>query len=255
MGRLERKVALVTGGAMGIGRACCELFAREGAYVVVSDVREKEGREVAEAIAGAGGTALFTKLDVARVEDWQKATTFALRHYGGLNVLVNNAGVDTPADVEHETLDGWRRLMSINLDGVFLGVKFGVAAMKGKGGSIINLSSIAGLVGEPELAAYNASKGGVKLLTKSAALCCARAGYGIRVNSICPGYIWTPMVQKFVNGSPDPEAAKKRLVGLHPIGRLGEADDVAYGALYLASDESKFVTGTELVIDGGYTAR
>jgi 3(or 17)beta-hydroxysteroid dehydrogenase len=255
MARLEGKTALVTGGAMGIGKACCELFAREGANVVVSDVQEKEGREVAEGIAADGGAALFTKLDVAQEEDWKKAIAFAREHYAGLDVVVNNAGVADASDVEHETLDAWRRLQSINMEGVFLGVKYGIAAMKEKGGSIINLSSIEGIIGDPTLAAYNASKGGVKLLTKSAALYCARAGYGIRVNSICPGYIWTPMVQKFVEGSPDPDATKKRLVGLHPLGHLGEPNDVAFGLLYLASAESKFVTGTELVIDGGYTAR
>jgi 3(or 17)beta-hydroxysteroid dehydrogenase len=255
MTRLQGKTALVTGGAMGIGKACCELFAREGAGVVVTDVQETEGRKVAEKIAADGGAAVFAKLDVSREEDWRQALDFARRHYGGLDVLVNNAGVDAAADVEHETLDGWRRLQSINLDGVFLGVKHGVAAMKARGGSIINLSSIEGLIGDPDLAAYNASKGGVRLLTKSAALYCAHAGYGIRVNAVCPGYIWTPMVENFVNGTDDPEATKKRLVSLHPLGRLGEPDDVAYGVLYLASDESTFVTGTELVIDGGYTAR
>jgi 3(or 17)beta-hydroxysteroid dehydrogenase len=255
MARLEGKTALVTGGAMGIGKACCELFAREGANVVVSDVREKEGRAVAGAIAADGGAAVFTKLDVSQEEEWKKAMDFAREQYGGLNVVVNNAGIAEATDVEHETLDAWRHLQSINLDGVFLGIKHAVAAMKGHGGSIINLASIEGIIGDPTLAAYDASKGGVKLLTKSAALYCARAGYGIRVNSICPGYIWTPMVQKFVNSTPDPEATKKHIVGLHPLGHLGEPNDIAYGALFLASDESKFMTGSELVIDGGYTAR
>ncbi|MGE0830059.1 MAG: SDR family oxidoreductase, partial [Hyphomonadaceae bacterium] len=160
------------------------------------------------------------------------------------------------ADVEATSLAQWRWLHSINLDGVFLGTQQVIAAMKQTGGgSIINLSSIEGLIGDPNLAAYNASKGGVRIFTKSAALHCAKAGYNIRVNSVHPAYIWTPMVENYLNEQPDPAAARAMLVDLHPIGRLGEPDDIAYGVLYLASEESKFVTGAELVIDGGYTAQ
>jgi 3(or 17)beta-hydroxysteroid dehydrogenase len=187
-----------------------------------------------------------------------------LRTYDELDVLVNNAGVGKTTNVEEATLEDWRFLMSINLDGVFLGTKYGIEAMKqsGKGGngkgnsgSIINMSSILGIVGEATAASYNASKGGVRIFTKSAALHCARSGYNIRVNSVHPGYILTPMVQTAMEGSGDADAMQKGLEGLHPMGHLGEPDDIAYGVLYLASDESKFVTGTELVIDGGYTAQ
>lgn len=168
--------------------------------------------------------------------------------------MVNNAGIALGKTVEDTTLAEWRKVQEINLDGVFLGTKYGIEALrKSGGGSIVNLSSIEGLVGDPGLAAYNASKGGVRIFTKSAALHCAQAGYGIRINSVHPGYIWTPMVA----GLADSEQTEKyqRLVSLHPIGHLGEADDIAYGILYLASDESKFMTGSELVIDGGYTAQ
>jgi NAD(P)-dependent dehydrogenase (short-subunit alcohol dehydrogenase family) len=175
--------------------------------------------------------------------------------FGRLDIAVNNAGVALAGDVEHASLEQWRWLMSINLDGVFLGAKHAIAAMKRTGGSIINISSIEGIIGDANLAAYNASKGGVRIFTKSAALYCAKAGYKIRVNSIHPGYIWTPMVEQLLQTQPDPEAAKAYIAGLHPAGRLGEPDDIAYGVLYLASDESKFVTGAELVIDGGYTAQ
>jgi NAD(P)-dependent dehydrogenase (short-subunit alcohol dehydrogenase family) len=255
MARLEGKTALVTGGAMGIGKACCELFAREGANVVVTDVEEKEGRQVAEGIRAHGGEARFVKLDVTQEKDWEGAFAFAREHYGGLDVLVNNAGIAITGDVEHATLEDWRRTQRVNLEGVFLGTKYGVLAMKERGGSIVNLASIEGLIGDPTIAAYNASKAGVVLLTKSAALYCAREGYGIRVNSVCPGYIWTPMVENYIKSTADPQATMEYVKALHPVGRLGEPDDVAYGVLYLACDESKFVTGTELVIDGGYTAR
>ncbi|MBI3437507.1 MAG: glucose 1-dehydrogenase [Proteobacteria bacterium] len=255
MNRVKGKVALVTGGGMGLGRAAALLLAREGARVVVTDKREKEGAETTDAIVSAGGEAMFLAHDVAEEEGWRNVIGAAQRRFGALSILVNNAGVAQPGNVENTTLEQWRWLMSINLDGVFLGVKYAVGAMKEKGGSIINLSSIEGLIGDPDLAAYDASKGGVRLLTKSAALHCARAGYKIRVNSIHPGYIWTPMVESYVAAQADPVKAKAEIAALHPLGHIGEPDDIAYGVLYLASDESKFVTGSELVIDGGYTAQ
>lgn len=255
MKRVSGKVALVTGGALGLGRATAMLLAREGAQVVVSDLKEAEGRAVADEIVDAGGEAIFIRHDVSLESDWDNAVALAQSRFGRLSVLVNNAGVGIPGDAEHTTLEQWRQLMSVNLDAVFIGTKRAIAAMKGGGGSIINVSSIEGLIGDPNLAAYNASKGGVRIFSKSAALYCAKAGYGIRVNSIHPGYIWTPMVQHYLEMQPDPAAAKEFLVSLHPIGRLGEPDDIAYGVLYLASDESKFMTGAELVIDGGYTAQ
>lgn len=255
MKRVAGKVALVTGAGLGLGRATAKLLAREGAKVVVSDVREDDGHRVTDEIIDAGGEAIFVRHDVASEADWQTVVAMALSRFGRLDILVNNAGVALSGSVEETSLEQWRWLMSINLDGVFIGTKHAIGAMKATGGSIINLSSIEGLIGDANLAAYNASKGGVRIFTKSAALHCAKAGYKIRVNSIHPGYIWTPMVQHHLASQPDPVAAKAFVEALHPVGHLGEPDDIAYGALYLASDESKFVTGAELVIDGGYTAQ
>ena len=256
MNRVANKVALITGGAMGIGRACAELLAREGAAVVVTDRDAANGRAVVDAIRAATGRALFVEHDVSREAEWVRAVEEARTAFGRLDILVNNAGVGRSGDVEHTTLEQWRDLMAINLDGVFLGIKHAIAPMRAAGGgSIINLSSIEGLVGDPTLAAYNASKGGVRLLTKSAALYCAKSGTRIRVNSVHPGYIATPMVQHALDASEHPDEMRRALERLHPVGHLGEPMDIAYGVLYLASDESKFVTGSELVIDGGYTAQ
>jgi NAD(P)-dependent dehydrogenase (short-subunit alcohol dehydrogenase family) len=256
VGRVEGKVAVVTGGALGIGKACAQVLAQEGAKVVITDIKEAEGRALAEEIQAAGGQALFVRQDVAQEAEWQAVIAATLQAFGRLDILVNNAGIGTSVNIEEETLAGWRRLMSINLDAVFLGTQYAIKTMKGTGGgSIVNISSIEGLVGDPSIAAYNASKGGVRLLTKSAALYCARGGLNIRVNSVHPGYIRTPMIDNALAASPDGQAIYDYLVSLHPVGHLGEPDDIAYGVLYLASDESKFVTGSELVIDGGYTAQ
>ncbi len=256
MKRVENKVALVTGAGLGLGRACAMMLAREGAKVMVTDLKESEGRAVADEIVEAGGEAMFMRQDVSSEADWDATIAATVRRFGRLDILVNNAGVALGGDVEKTTLAQWRALMAVNLEGVFLGTQRAVAAMKGSGGgSIINLSSIEGLIGDPNLAAYNASKGGVRIFTKSAALHCAQSGYKIRVNSVHPGYIWTPMVENYLASQSDPAAAKAFLTGLHPVGHLGEPDDIAYGILYLASNESKFVTGAELVIDGGYTAQ
>jgi 3(or 17)beta-hydroxysteroid dehydrogenase len=256
MNRMRGKSAIVTGGALGIGRACALKLAEEGATVMVTDLDAAKGSLVVDEIRDQGGDAIFVEQDVAEEAGWEHVIRVVIDRYEKLDVLVNNAGVALANDVEHTTLEEWRRLMSINLDGVFLGTKHAVQAMKAnRGGSIVNLSSIEGLIGDPNLAAYNASKGGVRLLTKSAALYCAKAGYNIRVNSVHPGYIWTPMVENFLKSQGDVAQGRKMLDSLHPIGHVGEPDDIAYGVLYLASDEAKFVTGTELVIDGGYTAQ
>lgn len=256
MNRMRGKSAIVTGGALGIGRACALKLAEEGASVTVTDLDASNGSLVVEEIRGRGGDATFVEQDVADEARWEHVMRVVIERYKKLDVLVNNAGVALAKDVEHTTLEEWRWLMSINLDGVFLGTKHAVQTMKAnRGGSIVNLSSIEGLVGDPNLAAYNASKGGVRLLTKSAALYCAKAGYNIRVNSVHPGYIWTPMVENYLKSQGDVAQGRKALDSLHPIGHVGEPDDIAYGVLYLASDEAKFVTGTELVIDGGYTAQ
>lgn len=255
MNRVQGKVALVTGASLGLGRAAAVMLANEGARVVLTDVKAEEGGQVAEEIVAGGGEAMFLRQDVASEEEWRRVMASVASRFGPLDVLVNNAGVALGASVEDTSIEQWHWLMGINLDGVFLGTRYAIAAMKSRGGSIINLSSIEGLIGDPNLAAYNASKGGVRLLTKSAALHCAKAGYGIRVNSIHPGYIRTPMVEGYIAAQPDPSAAEAAIAALHPLGHIGEPNDIAYGVLYLASDESKFVTGAELVIDGGYTAQ
>jgi len=258
MDRVRDKVAIITGGALGLGAASARMLVREGATVVLTDLKDSEGQAVAKDINAAGGKALYLHHDVASEEDWKSVIARTVKEFGRLDVLVNNAGVGVGAPPEEQTLEQWRWLMSINLDGVFLGTKHAILAMKQhppRGGSIINLSSIEGLVGDPNLGAYNASKGGVRLYTKSVALYCAKSGLNIRVNSIHPGYIWTPMVENYLKESGDVAEGRKAVDAMHPIGHVGEPDDIAYGVVYLASDESKFVTGSELVIDGGYTAQ
>lgn len=256
MNRVKDKVALITGAAKGIGEACARLMALEGAAVAVSDVDVDRGSSIAEEINCSGGTAIFLEQDVGDESAWRRVIDQVVGRFGRLHVVVNNAGLGIGGDVEHATLDDWRRLMRVNLDGVFLGTKYGVQTIRQfGGGSIVNLSSIEGLVGDPNLAAYNSSKGGVRLLTKSAALYCAKAGYNIRVNSVHPGYVWTPMVEHYLQAAGDVESGRRMLNAMHPVGHIGEPIDIAYGVLYLASDESKFVTGAELVIDGGYTAQ
>lgn len=257
MGRVAGKIAIVTGAASGMGEASAKLLAREGAAVVVSDLQVEKGQAVADAIAAAGGRSLFVSHDVTSEDGWKSVVAQTIAAFGGLHILVNNAGVGAPfGSVEDLSLDDWRKVMAVNMEGVFLGTKYGIEAIRktGDGGSIVNFSSTMGLVGSPSTAAYVASKGGVKLFTKSAALHCAKERYGIRVNSVCPGWIRTPMS----SGALDKLAAGgqgNKAVDLTPLGRVGEPDDIAYGVLYLASDESSFVTGTELVIDGGYTAQ
>jgi NAD(P)-dependent dehydrogenase (short-subunit alcohol dehydrogenase family) len=213
---------------------------------------------IAREIQAAGGKCRYLHHDVASEPDWERVVSQTVSDFGRLDVLVNNAGVGVGAPPDEQTLEQWRWLMSINLDGVFLGTKHAIRTMKAnppQGGSIINLSSIEGIVGDPNLGAYNAAKGGVRLYTKSVALYCAKARLGIRVNSIHPGYIWTPMVHDYIEAHGNIDAGRKALDALHPLGHVGEPDDIAYGIVYLASDESKFMTGSELIIDGGYTAQ
>lgn len=258
MGRVQTKVALVTGAALGIGAATARLLAREGAAVVLTDIKDDEGQQVATEICDGGGEAIYLHHDVADEEAWERVVAAAVDRFGGLDVLVNNAGVGWGGPPEDETLERWRSLMSVNLDGVFLGTKHALKVMSrdvGRRASIVNISSIEGLVGDPNLGAYNASKGGVRLYTKSVALYCGKAGLGVRVNSIHPGYIWTPMVENYLTENGDVDEGRAALDALHPIGHIGEPEDIAYAVLYLASDESKFMTGAELVVDGGYTAQ
>lgn len=256
-GRVAGKAALVTGGARGLGAGTARLLAAEGARVVISDVNGQAGEATAASIRETGGEAWFVRHDVTVEADWDTAIETVIDRCGRLDVLVNNAGIVAPGPVETETLENWRRIMAVNLDGVFLGTRRAIAAMKGHGGSIVNISSIEGLVGEPMVAAYNASKGGVRIFTKSAALYCARQKYGIRVNSVHPGFIDTDMVREgFAALSPsEAEQMQAAVAADIPLGHMGEPEDIGYAVVYLASDESRYITGAELVVDGGYTAR
>ncbi len=256
MPRLKDKVALVTGGALGIGRETCLALAREGAAVAVTDVKTDEIEEVAAAIGDEGGTAAAWKLDVSDEEQVQKVFAAVVEEFGRLDVVVNNAGIAGPNKPTHEIEpEEWDQLMSVNVRGVYLCTRAAIPHLRSAGGgSIVNLSSIYGIVGAPDLPPYHASKGAVRLMTKTDAL--IYAGDSIRVNSVHPGYIWTPLVEELGKEHPDGvEAFRRELDAKHPIGHVGEPADIAHGIVYLASDESKFVTGSELVIDGGYTAQ
>ena len=257
MDRVKNKVAIVTGGASGLGKSSAILLAREGAKIVITDVDDENGTKVVQDIKNDGGEAIFIKQDVSKEEEWKMVIETTIKTYGKLHIVANSAGIGIGGTVEDLTLDDWKNLIDVNLHGTFLGTQYGIKGMKetGEGGSIINFSSIEGLIGDPNLPAYNASKGGVTIFTKSAALHCAKQGYKIRVNSIHPAYIWTPMVENFLKAQGNVEEGKKQLESLHPVGHLGEPDDIGDGVVYLASDESKFMTGSELVIDGGYTAQ
>ena len=248
-GRLANKIALVTGGANGLGRAIVERFAAEGAAVVLTDIDAVAGEALAAAVNG-----LFVRHDVADEAQWQAVMAAVRARHGKLHVLVNNAGISgSLTKTEDVSLADWRRLMSINVDGVFLGLKHGIPLMRDSGGgSIVNLSSVAGKVGVPRMAAYSASKGAVSLLTKSVALECAR--WNIRVNSVHPGFTQTAMVENHLNEQRDPGKSRQIMAANHPIGRIGRPEEIAAGVLYLASDESSFTTGSELVRDGGLTA-
>jgi 3(or 17)beta-hydroxysteroid dehydrogenase len=252
LGRVAGKVALVTGGASGLGRATAVLLAREGAKVAVAD-RNRQGAEQAAAEIGAGAIAIA--LDVTDEQQWIGTIARVLAAFGRFNVLVHSAGVAVLKDVEATSYAEWRLVHGVNLDGVFLGCKHALPAMRPHApGSIVVISSVSGLVAGHNTAAYNASKAGARLLSKSVALHCARQGDDIRCNSVHPTFIDTPMVEGMLRATGDPARAREKLVAQIPLRRLGAPDDVAYGILYLASDESRFMTGAELVLDGGLTA-
>jgi 3(or 17)beta-hydroxysteroid dehydrogenase len=252
MDRVKGKVAIITGGAGGLGRAEALLLTREGATVVITDIDESGLKKVAEEITLQGGNAIYIKHDVTSETEWNNVMQRTIQEFGKLDVLVNNAGIIIYKKIIDTTLAEWRRMMNVNLDGIFLGTKAAIEVMKDHGGSIINMASVAALIGNPDAAGYHASKGGVRAFSKAAAIECSKAGYGynIRVNSIYPAVIDTPMA----DGLKLDEEKYKMAVSWHPMGHFGEPEDVANGVLYLASDESKFVTGSELVIDGGLTA-
>lgn len=250
--RVAGKIALVTGGGSGIGRATCRALAEQGARVIAADIDAEAAAATADMIVEA---AEWVSLDVTDEARWEAVLGDVVARHGRLDVLVNNAGIAINGTIEDTTLADWRKVHAVNAEGPFLGCKHGVRAMKETGGgSIVNVSSIAGIVGAPTLAAYCSSKGSVRLLTKSVALHCARKGYGIRCNSVHPSYADTPMVDAMVANHRDPARYRSALDGAAPLGRLASAEDVAAAIVYLASDDSAFQTGSEIIVDGGVTA-
>jgi NAD(P)-dependent dehydrogenase (short-subunit alcohol dehydrogenase family) len=252
MKRVENKVVIVTGGALGIGRETCLLLAKEGARVAITDVLDREGKNLADEINHSGGVAKFWHLDVSMEKEVEMVFAHVVEEFGRLDAAVNNAGIAGEDKPTHEvTEEEWDAVMNVNVKGVFFCTKHAIAHLKKSGGgSIINLSSIYGLVGAGDIPAYHASKGAVRLMSKNDALMYAKDR--IRVNSVHPGFIWTPLVEELGKNSP---GFRKNLDSLHPLGHIGEPIDIAYGILFLISDESKFLTGSELVIDGGYTCK
>ena len=248
--RLEGKVALITGAAHGMGAEDARLFAREGAKVAIADIREEDARKVEAEIAEAGGEAMVIMLDVSKEDQWEHAVAAVVAKFGKLDILVNNAGISGSGESDSSSTDAWDRLIDINAKSVFLGMKHAIPEMeKIGGGAIVNISSISGLVGQESIhPGYNASKGAVRLVTKAAAV--QHAKIGIRVNSVHPGML-PPMLTSFQQGDPNREAMNANV----PMGREGEPIEVANAVLFLASDEASYITGTELVVDGGFTAK
>ncbi len=249
--RLQDKVAIISGGGRGMGAVEAKLFASEGARVIIGDILESEGLSVESQITKAGGEAVFIRLDVTKQNDWDSVVSGAVEHFGKIDILVNNAGIALFGTLEDTSDDDWDRVMDVNAKGVFLGTKAVISEMRKNGcGSIINISSVSGLIGQPTVQpVYNASKGAVRIFTKAAAVQYAKQG--IRVNSVHPGSVDTLMISHRID---TPEAQQRRN-SLTPLGRVAQPIEIAYGVLYLASDEASFVTGSELVIDGGFTAQ
>lgn len=257
MGRLQGKVCLITGAGKGIGLATAELFAREGARVLLTDIDAVSGIAATTHLGEQGLTVGFHQQDVTDLVQWCETLDFCERLFGRVDVLVNNAGVGSFCDVEQMNLEQWRHTMACNLDSVFLGTQQVIGRMKARGGSIVNVASIEGLIGDPLVPAYNASKGAVRLFTRSVAAHCARRGYAIRVNALCPGYVDTPMVEKALAGASG-EQGRDMLDYLYkriPMGRMARPEEIAKAMLFLASDDSSYMTGADLVVDGGYLAQ
>jgi len=267
MNRMDGKVALLSGAARGIGAETARLMAKAGAKIAIGDILDERGRETVRRLEAAGAEALYVHLDVTSEEDWTAGVAKAVERFGGLDVLVNNAGIFLGKGLEEASIAEWHRLCAINLTGVVLGTKLALPALRERakaskhGSAIVNLSSIAGMVGSQIDPLYSMTKGGVTTFTKSTALEFARKGYRVRVNSIHPGVIDTDMgAQTLVTrarnlGTNDVDTARKQTIAAHPIGRLGIAEDIARGIVFLASDDAGFMTGSGLVVDGGYTAQ
>lgn len=255
-GRVAGRVALVTGAASGLGRRTAEMLAGEGAKVVLTDIDLPGAQEVA---AGIGAAAVALEQDVTEEARWQAVVAETVERFGGLHVLVNNAGIGTPGTVEETSFEDWRRVHAVDLDSVFLGCKYACRPMadsvRGSGatGAIVNISSVAGIIAAANLAAYNSAKAAVRHLTKSVALHCARQGYNIRCNSIHPAFVDTPILDQ-VGGRYTTEEIKAKMARQLPLGHIGDPADVGYAVLYLASEESRFMTGAELILDGGVSA-
>ena len=246
--RLQEKAAIVTGAAMGIGEAVARLFAAEGAKLVLCDIDDQRGEKVARETG-----AIYVHADVRDESDVKRLVDTAIQQHGRIDVVVNNAGTTADATVVETSVEEWNRVLGVNLKGTYLVSKYAIPHMLERGGSIINIGSIASHIGIARNAAYNASKGGVMLLTRNMAI--DYAPYKIRVNAVCPAMIMTPMLEKFIALQPDPDEYVRRVEASTPMGRMGTPQEVAYAALFLASDESSYVTGSALMVDGGYTAR
>lgn len=257
--RLQNKVAFISGGGTGIGRATAELFAEQGAKIVVSGLHQSDLADTVRALESRGAQVLALEQDVTQEESWPNVMAATIEAFGQLDIMVNNAGIALIGNVEDETLAGWRKTQAVNIEGVFLGTQAAIKTMKDNGGgSIVNISSIEGLIGEPTLASYNASKGAVRIFSKSAALYCAQSGYNIRINTLHPGMIETAMTTTNIVNQIGADLAAQIGEQLHakiPMGRLGQAREMATAILFLASDDSSYMTGAELVVDGGYTAQ
>lgn len=256
VGRLEGKVALISGGASGIGAAHARVFAAEGAKVLIGDIQDEMGQGVADGIGvtNSGGQAAYTHLDVTSEKSWAEAVNKAVNMYGRLTTLINNAGIAIIGGVGAQSQEGWDKTIAVNQSGVWYGMKTAIPEMlKAGGGAVVNISSVYGIIGSPDMIAYHASKGAVRLMSKAAAL--EYAGQGIRVNSVHPGIINTPIMKSALTSGPEAELFMDSIKGRTPLGRFGKPEEIAYGSLYLCSDEAAFVTGAELVIDGGWTAQ
>ena len=264
---LEGKIALVSGGARGIGAETARLMIAAGARLAVCDVLDEAGQHLVRSLAGAPGQVIYVHLDVAEEDDWSRAIKTVVAEFGGLDILVNNAGIYIAKDIEQSTLADWHRICAVNLTGVFLGTKIALPLLRQRGAAsphgsaIVNVSSVAGLVGSPVVPLYSMTKGGITTFTKSIALECGRKAYRVRVNSIHPGMIESEMgdqaiVQRASNvGIDDPSIVSAQLAAAYPIGRLGTVTDIASGILFLASDNAAFITGAALAVDGGWTAQ